>query len=126
MVLPLDFKEQKIQIKHLKKVISALKLFITGQVLLTKDDLKTGAQGSVWKNKAMKQTKDKKKKEKFTEALNKEPIRRRQKLMRDLNIFEVIFGIIKHYWDIYCSRWIKVPSTDLDKVEKVPWSLCKY
>lgn len=46
--------------------------------------------------------------------------------MRDLNIFEVIFGVIKHYWDIYSTRWNKLTLTDLDKVEKIPWSLCKY
>ena len=46
--------------------------------------------------------------------------------MRDLNIFEAIFGVVKHYWDIYSSRWGKTTIVGIDEVEILPWSLCKY
>lgn len=46
--------------------------------------------------------------------------------MRDLNIFEVVFGVIQHFWEIHYPRWVKEPSDVLDKIEKAQWSLCKY
>ena len=66
-----------------------------------------------------------KKKNPFTEGGNKEPINRRQKVLHEVNIFEAIFGVIQHYWDIYKSRWIKQKEEELDPTEKLPWSLCK-
>ena len=72
----------------------------------------------------MKQTVDKKKNP-TSEGGNKEPIKRRQKVLLEVNIFEALFGVIQHYWDIYKSRWIKQKEEELDPTEKLPWSLCK-
>jgi hypothetical protein len=48
-----DPKEAKQAIKAIAKVVSMLKNFVTGQVMLSKADRNTGAQLPVWKNKAM-------------------------------------------------------------------------
>ena len=92
--------------------------------MLSSYDLKTGAQRQVWQNKAMKKNEEKKK-SKFSDVANREPIHRRQKVLHELNIFEALFGVIQHYWDIYSSRWVKQKEEDLDANERLPWSLCK-
>jgi hypothetical protein len=100
----MDPKELKHQIKGIIKVISMLKNFVTGQVMLSKADKNTGNALPVWKNKAMVAAKDQKKdKNVVTEKL---PIKRRQKLLKDLGVFEILFGIIQHYWLIYKMHWV--------------------
>jgi hypothetical protein len=64
--------------------------------MLSKADRGRDAQLPMWKNKAMTGAKGQKA-AKLTVA-EKMPIKRRQNVLREFGVFELLFGIILHYW----------------------------
>lgn len=122
-------KEVKNKIKDIIKVLSLLKLFLSGQNLPSKYDTQKQGTTGAWKNKALRE--DKNKKDAGPSADSKQPIKRRQKVLRDLQLFEILFGIIQHYWLLHKMEWQKEnvkSSIEKDKEQdklKAPWTLCK-
>ena len=110
-------KEEKEKIKDIIEVLELLNGFLKGSISWSQhDENNTGTKN--WKNKAVEENKKKK------DKLATRPIKRRQKVLKELFLLETLLGIIEFFWN--SSVFGKnINEESLNSANKYPWLLCK-